>query len=163
MKIKIFITGGTIDCQKIDSKIQQYIFTETHLPQMLEQGRNRTEVDLETLMLKYSLYMTDADRKLILEKCREIPEDKIVITYGTDTMVETATILGKNIKNKTIVLLGAMTPFVFKNSDALFNLGAAITVVQILPKGVYIAMNGKIFTWDNVRKDKKLGEFKTLK
>jgi len=163
MKIKIFITGGTIDCQKIDEKTQKYIFTKTHIPEMLEQGRNRTKVNLEVLMLKDSLDMTDDDRKIILEKCKKAPENKIVITHGTDTMVETAQILGKNIKNKIIVLLGAMTPFVFKNSDALFNLGAAITAVQILKKGVYIAMNGKIFTWDNVRKNRKLGEFETLR
>lgn len=138
MKIKIFVTGMTIDCQRIDKKTQKNIFTKSYIPEMLEQGRNRAEVDLETLMLKDSLYITDADRKLILEKCKKTPEDKILITHGTDTMVETAKVLGNNIKNKTIVLLGAMTPFVFKNSDALFNLGAAITAVQILKKGVYM-------------------------
>jgi L-asparaginase len=123
MKIKLFITGGTIDCQRIDSKTKKYIFSETHIPEMLEQGRSRVKEDFETLMLKDSLDITDEDRKLILEKCKRVAEDKIVITHGTDTMVETAQVLGKNIKNKTIVLTGAMTSFVFENSDALFNLG----------------------------------------
>lgn len=163
MKIKLFITGGTIDCQKIVQKTQKYIFTKTHIPEMLEQGRNRAKVNLEILMLKDSLDMTDGDRKLILEKCKKEVTDRIIITHGTDTMVETAKILGREIKNKTIVLLGAMTPFVFKKSDALFNLGGAVAAVQALPVGVYIAMNGKIFNWDNVRKNKKLGEFETLK
>lgn len=134
MKIKIFITGGTIDCQKIVQKTQKYIFGETHIPEMLEQGRNRAKVNLEVLMLKDSLDMTDEDRKLILEKCKKVPEDKIVITHGTDTIVETAQILGKNIKNKIIVLLGAMTPFVFENSDALFNLGGQLLLFKSCQK-----------------------------
>ncbi len=162
MKIKLFVTGGTIDCQKIVQRTQKYIFTKTHIPEMLSRGRNRTKINLEALMLKHSSDMTDEDRKLILEKCQKETRARIVITHGTATIIETAKVLGKNIENKTIVLVGAMTPFIFKNSDALFNLGGAIVVVQILPRGVYVVMNGKIFTWDNVRKNRKLGEFEII-
>ena len=161
MTIKLFITGGTIDCEKIE-KENKYIFTKTHLPEMLEQARNRVDINSEILMLKDSVYMTNSDRERILKRCKSTKEDKIVITHGTDTMVETAQVLGKNIKDKTIVLLGAMTPYNQKNSDALFNLGSAITAVQLLSKGVYITMDGKIFSWDNVRKNKELGEFEEL-
>ena len=107
--------------------------------------------------------MTDEDREKILQSCKDCEEDKIIITHGTDTMVETAQVLGKNIKDKTIVLVGAMIPYNQEKSDALFNLGCAVSAVQILPKGVYIAMNGKIFSWDNVRKNKELGLFESIK
>lgn len=162
MVIKLFITGGTIDCERVEPG-NKYVFKDTHLSEMLKQGRNKTDIDLEVLMLKDSIYMTDSDREKILEKCKSAKEDKIIITHGTDTMVETAQVLGENIKDKTIVLLGAMIPYNQKNSDALFNLGSAITTVQILPQGVYITMNGKIFSWDNVRKNKELQEFEELK
>jgi len=162
MAIKLFITGGTIDCEKVDPTTGKYIFSETHLPEMLKQGKNKAKIDLEVLMLKDSNYMTDSDKEVILQKCMSCDEDKIVITHGTDTMVETAQVLGENIKDKTIVLLGAMVPYNQENSDALFNLGGAINVVQLLPKGVYITMNGKIFSWNNVRKNKKLQEFEEL-
>lgn len=161
MAIKLFITGGTIDCEKIE-KGNKYIFIETHLPEMLEQARNRVDINSEILMLKDSIYMTNSDRERILKRCKSTKEDKIVITHGTDTIVETAQVLGKNIKDKTIVLLGAMIPYNQKNSDALFNLGSAITAVQLLSKGVYITMDGKIFSWDNARKNKELGEFEEL-
>lgn len=160
MSIKLFVTGGTIDCEKIEAG-DNYIFSTTHLPQMLEQGRNRVDIDIEVLMLKDSLLMNDADRELILQRCDAHEGYKIVITHGTDTMVETAKVLGNKIKDKTIVLLGAMVPYNQNNSDALYNLGGGITAVQTLPKGVYIIMNSKIFYWNNVRKNK--GEFETLK
>jgi len=169
MAIKLFITGGTIDCEKIDPRTKKYTFSETHLPEMLKQAKNRVDIELEVLMLKDSLYMTDSiymtdsDREKILEKCKSAKEEKIIITHGTDTMVETAQILGRNIKDKTIVLLGAMIPYNQRKSDALFNLGSAITAVQLLSKGVYITMNGKIFSWDNVKKNKKLQEFEELR
>ncbi|MDP2864292.1 MAG: asparaginase domain-containing protein [bacterium] len=162
MAIKLFITGGTIDCEKLDPSTEKYIFSETHLPEMLKQAKNRIGIKLEVLMLKDSIYMTDSDREKILQGCKSCKEDKIIITHGTDTMVETAQVLGKSIKDKTIVLLGAMIPYNQKNSDASFNLGSAITAVQLLPKGVYITMNGKIFSWDNVRKNKELQEFEEL-
>jgi len=106
--------------------------------------------------------MTDADRQIILENCRKSPEDKIVITHGTDTMVETARVLGEHIKDKTIVLTGAMVPYAFGSSDGLFNLGSALSFVQALPPGVYIAMNGRYFTWDHVRKNRERGEFEEI-
>jgi len=162
MKIKLFITGGTIDCEKIEDR-DKYIFKKTHLPEMLEQAKCKVDIDSQVLMMKDSIYMSDEDRKEILQGCENCAEDKIIITHGTDTMVETAQVLGKNIKNKTIVLLGAMIPYNQKKSDALFNLGYAISAVQVLPKGVYIAMNGKIFNWNHVRKNKELGIFEETK
>ncbi len=162
MIIKLLITGGTIDCERIESK-DKYIFEKTHLPEMLKQGKCRFDIESQVLMMKDSIYMTDEDREKILQSCKDCKQDKIIITHGTDTMVETAQVLGKNIRNKTIVLLGAMIPYNQKNSDALFNLGYAVSAVQSLPKGIYITMNGKIFSWNNVRKNKELGLFETLK
>lgn len=129
---------------------------------MLNIGKSRVDVDLQTLMMIDSLDMTDKDRALILENCENTPETKIVITHGTDTMIETAEVLASGIKDKTIVLTGAMVPYTFGSSDGLFNLGTAIAFVQTLPPGVYIAMNGKYFNWDNVRKNKEIGEFETI-
>ena len=162
MTIKLFITGGTIDCERIEDK-DKYIFDKTHLPEILEQGRCKVNIESQVLMMKDSIYMDDKDREKILQNCKDCKEDKIIITHGTDTMVQTAQLLGKNIKNKTIVLLGAMVPYNQKKSDAPFNLGCAVLAVQSLPKGIYITMNGKIFSWDNVRKNKELGLFETLK
>ena len=160
-KIKIFVTGGTFDKEYNDLDGQLF-FKDTHLSEILELGRSRLDVDIETLMMIDSLYMTEADREKIAQKCLEANEDKIVITHGTDTMVETAKVLANKIKNKTIVLTGAMVPYVFRSSDGLFNLGAALAFAQTLPNGVYIAMNGKYFNWDNVRKNKEVGEFEEL-
>jgi L-asparaginase len=162
MTIRILLTGGTIDCERIEQG-DKYVFDETHLPEMLEQGRCKLDIESQVLFLKDSIYTTDEDRKKILLTCKDCDEDRIVILHGTDTMPETARILGKEIKDKTIVLLGAMIPFNQKKSDALFNLGCAVSAVQSLPKGVYITMNGKIFKWDNVKKNKELGLFETLK
>ncbi len=163
MAIRLFITGGTIDCEKVGHD-GNYIFTETHVPEMLKQSRNEADVKLEILMLKDSIHMDGADREKILQKCKSCEEDRIIITHGTDTMVETAQVLGKNIRKKTIVLLGAMVPYNNKtDSDALFNLGGAMTAAQLLPYGVYIAMHGKIFSWDNVRKNKAESRFEEIK
>jgi len=162
MKIKLFITGGTIDCEKIEGK-DKYIFGKTHLPEMLKQGKCLVKISLEVLMLKDSIYMDNEDRKKILRSCKNCREDKIIITHGTDTMAETAEVLGKDTKDKTIVLLGAMVPYNKKDSDALFNLGCAISAVQLLPKGVFIVMNGKIFNWNNARKNKEIGIFEVRK
>jgi len=160
-QIKILITGGTIDCERIEEN-DKYIFEETYLPEMLKQGKCKVNVELEILMMKDSLFLDDNDRKLILEKCKTVESNKIIVTHGTDTMPETARLLGKENLAKTIVLLGAMVPFNQPASDALFNLGAAITAVQLLNNGVYISMNGKIFHHDNVKKNKELGEFQAL-
>jgi len=162
MAIKILVTGGTFD-KEYDEIKEQLSFTETHLPQMLKLGRCKVDVNIRTIMLIDSLNMTEEDRQIILENCKKSEEERIVITHGTSTMSETAKFLGKSIKNKTIVLTGAMSPYAFGSSDGLFNLGCAITFAQTLPHGVYIAMNGRYFNWDNVRKNEKLGVFEEIK
>jgi L-asparaginase len=162
MPIKIFITGGTFDKEynELDGKL---FFKDTHLPEMLKLGRCKVPVETRTLMLVDSLEMTDADRQIIIDQCKKCKEDRIVITHGTDTMEETANVLGKIITNKTIVLTGAMVPYKFGSSDGLFNLGSALAFAETLPRGVYIAMNGRCFNWDNVKKNKKKGEFEELR
>jgi len=161
MKIKLITCGGTIDCENIDEK-NVYSFKESYIPKMLKQSRCNADIEIKFLMAKDSLLMGDKDRQKILEECKNSKEDRIIITHGTDTMVETAKTLGNNIKNKTIVLLGAMVPYNQKDSDAMFNLGAAVSAVQTLSPGVYISMNGKIFNWNNVKKNKKLLRFEEL-
>ena len=158
MTIRLLITGGTIDKQYNELN-GELIFTQSGVEDMLVQGRAKLDIAYETVMLKDSLDMDDSDRQQILESCLACNEPQIVITHGTDTMVETSQVLATKIKDKTIVLLGAMVPYQFKNSDALFNLGCAIAAVQILENGVYITMNGKIFNYDEVIKNKDLGEF----
>ncbi|HET9055462.1 MAG TPA: asparaginase domain-containing protein [Chitinophagaceae bacterium] len=162
MAIRIFITGGTFDKEYNELNGQLY-FKDTHLHDLLEMGRNRVEVEIRTLMMIDSLEMTDEDRELIVHQCHQCEEDKIIITHGTDTMSETAKVLAQKIKNKTIVLTGAMIPIKFGSSDGLFNLGSALAFVQILPQGVYLAMNGRYFNWDNVRKNKQTGIFEEIK
>jgi L-asparaginase len=162
MSIRIFITGGTFDKEynELDGRL---FFKDTHLPEMLKLGRCKVDVDIRTLMLVDSLDMTETDRQLIVEQCKKCKEDRIVITHGTDTMQDTAQVLGKAVTGKTVVLTGAMVPYKFGSSDGLFNLGSALAFAQTLPAGVYIAMNGRYFSWDNVKKNKKLGEFEELR
>jgi L-asparaginase len=162
MTIRIFVTGGTFD-KEYDEIKEQLVFIETHLPQMLKLGRCKVDVNIRTIMLIDSLNMTEEDRKIILENCKKAKEDMIIITHGTSTMAETARFLGKFIKNKTIVLTGAMSPYAFGSSDGLFNLGCALAFAQTLSHGVYIAMNGRYFNYDNVRKNEKLGIFEEIK
>lgn len=161
MQIRLFITGGTFDKEynELNGKL---FFEDTHVPEMLDLGRCKLDVNIRTLMMIDSLEMSDDDREIIAHNCLQCDEDKIVITHGTDTMVETAKILAEKITNKTIVLTGAMIPYKFGSSDGLFNLGAALAFVQTLPTGIYIAMNGKYFHWNNVRKNKELGLFEEL-
>ena len=161
MTIKIFVTGGTFD-KEYNELDGSFFFKDTHLPEMLTLGRSNVQVDIRTLMMIDSLDMTDDDRETIAQNCLKAKEDKILITHGTDTMVETAQVLARKIKNKTIILTGAMIPYKFGSSDGLFNLGSALAFIQTLPNGVYIAINGRYFKWNNVRKDKKTGEFKEL-
>ncbi len=158
MKIKLIVTGGTIDARYnyLKAKVDYH---ETHLKDMLQQGRVRLDIATEQLMLKDSGDISDEQRQQILEKCRTSEADKIIITHGTDTMVQTAEFLGNAKQEKTIVLVGSMIPYVFYGSDALFNIGAAITAVQLLDNGVYIVMNGKVFHWNNVKKNFDIGEF----
>ncbi len=161
MPLKILVTGGTFDKEYNEINGMLY-FKDTHISEMLRLGRCRLETTLRTVMMIDSLEMTDADRQLILEHCKKAPEDKIVITHGTDTMVETARILAQGRTGKTIVLTGAMIPYAFGSSDGLFNLGSALSFAQTLPPGVYLAMNGKYFAWDNVRKNRERGEFEEV-
>ena len=161
MAIRIFITGGTFDKEYNELNGQLY-FKDTHLHDLLELGRSRVRVEIRTLMMIDSLEMTDEDRSLIAHQCTQCEEDKIVITHGTDTMSETARLLAEKIKNKTIVLTGAMIPIKFGSSDGLFNLGSALAFAQTLPSGVYVAMNGRYFNWNNVRKNKQTGIFEEI-
>ena len=158
MKIRIVITGGTFD-KHYDELMGDLTFKDSHLPEILQFVRCTVPIALEINQLVDSLQFKKSNRMKILESCRWSDEDRIVITHGTDTMSETAKLLGEAGLSKTIVLTGSMIPYSFNRSDALFNLGSAITAVQLLPHGVYIAMNGKIFDWDNVYKNKEIGLF----
>ena len=156
--IRILVTGGTFD-KEYDEITGALFFKDTHVHEMLRLGRNRAPVTVETLMLVDSLNMTAADRTRVAERCLSCSEHRIVITHGTDTMVETARALADAVSGKTLVLTGAMVPYAFGSSDGLFNLGSAISFVQALEAGVYIAMNGTHFTWDNVKKNRVTGVF----
>jgi L-asparaginase len=161
MAIRILITGGTFD-KEYNELTGELFFKDTHLPEMLRLGRCRVEVDIRTLMMIDSLEMTPEDRQIIADHCIKAEERKIIITHGTDTMADTARFLAGRITDKTIVITGAMIPYKFGSSDGLFNLGSAMAFVQSLSPGVYVAMNGKCFSWDNVRKNRKSGEFEEL-
>lgn len=161
MGIRVFVTGGTFD-KEYDELRGVLYFKDTHVPEMLRLGRCRLAVSVHTLMMVDSLDMAEEDRAAIVEHCRRCAEDRIVLTHGTDTMVETASVLARGIGDKTIVLTGAMVPYAFGSSDGLFNLGSALSFVQVLPPGVYIAMNGRCFPWDDVRKNRETGTFEPL-
>ena len=161
MTIRVFVTGGTFD-KKYDELRGTLDFQDTHVQEMLRLGRCELDVSVRTLMMVDSLDMSDDDRSTIVDNCRRAEETQIVVTHGTDTMVETARALAQHVKGKTIVLTGAMVPYAFGSSDGLFNLGSALSFVQVLPAGVYIAMNGKYFRSDNVRKNRDVGTFETL-
>lgn len=158
MPIRILVTGGTFDKEynELDGKL---FFKDTHLPEMLALGRCKVDIAPRTLMMIDSLDMNDAERQIIVEQCAKGVDERIIITHGTDTMEVTARVLGEKVRGKTIVLTGAMVPYKFGSSDGLFNLGSALAFAQTLPHGVYIAMNGRCFTWDNVKKNRKTGEF----
>jgi L-asparaginase len=159
--IRLFVTGGTFD-KEYDEIRGRLFFADTHLPDMLQLGRCRLDVKVRTLMMIDSLEMSEADRGLIAHNCAEVAERHIVITHGTDTMVDTARVLAEGVREKTIVLTGAMIPIAFGSSDGLFNLGGALTAVQVLPPGVYITMNGRVFPWDKVRKNRDTGVFEAV-
>jgi L-asparaginase len=158
--IRIFVTGGTFD-KTYDEIRGRLDFGDTHVPEMLRLGRSRVEVSVRTLMMVDSLEMTDRDREVIANSCVHCEASHIVITHGTDTMVETARVVAAAVHGKTVVLTGAMVPYAFGSSDGLFNLGSALSFVQLLPPGVYIAMNGQHFPWDRVRKNKATGVFES--
>lgn len=162
MQIRILVTGGTFD-KEYDELTGRLFFLETHVPEMLRRGRCRLPVEIETLMMVDSLDLDDAGRAEIVKRCRTCPERAIVITHGTDTMVETARALAvAGLRDKTIVLTGAMVPYAFGSSDGLFNLGSALSFVQVLPPDVYLAMNGQHFRWDAVRKNTASGVFEPV-
>jgi L-asparaginase len=161
MAIRILVTGGTFD-KEYNERTGQLYFKDTHLAEMLQLGRSRVEVTIRTVMMVDSMEMTDADRALIVQNCLQAPEERIVITLGTDTMTETAAAVARAVSGKTVVLTGAMVPYAFGSSDGLFNLGSALSFVQVLPPGVYLAMNGKCFPWDQVRKNRDRGEFEQI-
>jgi L-asparaginase len=158
MTLRLIATGGTFDkhYDEINGKLD---FAESHLPQVIARSRMTVPVALETLPLLDSLDMQDEDRQRVLASCQASAERAIVIIHGTDTMRETAGVLGAAKLDKTIILTGAMIPYEIANSDALFNLGFACGVAQALPSGVYVAMNGKVFGWDNVTKNRAAGVF----
>lgn len=162
MTIRVFVTGGTFD-KAYDEIRGRLSFGDTHLPEMLRMGRCALDLEVRTLMMEDSLDLTDADRDTMARNCRSVSENRIVITHGTDTMVETARVLSEaGLEGKTIVLTGAMIPYAFGSSDGLFNLGSALSFVQVLPPGVYVAMNGQVFPWNNVRKNRETGRFGPL-
>ncbi len=158
MSIQFFITGGTID-KTYNELTGQLSFDQTHIVDMLNRGRSMVDTNSEVLFLKDSLEMTEVDRELIVAKCLACEQQRIVITHGTDTMVETAKYLASRVKDKTVVLFGAMIPYSINHSDALFNLGVALSAVQHQDSGVYVAMNGQVFDFDGVEKNKALGVF----
>jgi L-asparaginase len=159
--IQVFITGGTFDKEYNELNGALY-FKETHVQEMLEKGRSRLELQTETLFMKDSLEFTDLDREKIQAACTAATSNRILITHGTDTMTQTAEYLANRVQDKTIVLTGAMIPYKFGSSDGMFNLGSALAFVQLLPPGVYISMNGKIFPAGHVRKNLARGEFEAI-
>lgn len=159
--IRILVTGGTFDKQ-YDEIHGRLAFKDSQVPEMLHLGRCKVDVVIRTVMLADSLDMTDADRDLIAQNCLQAPEARLVVTHGTDTMVETARVIARHVADRTVVLTGAMVPYAFGSSDGLFNLGSAISFAQVLPPGVYIAMNGRCFPHDAVRKNPKTGVFEEI-
>ena len=160
MKIRLFITGGTID-KVYNQSNGELEFDQTHFPEIIARARVEVNLSIEELLLIDSLDMIDADRELILEKCVQCDEKFILITHGTDTMCETAKLLGESSIDKIIVLFGSMVPYAVSDSDAFFNFGCALGSVQLLKSGVYIAMNGRILPWNDVEKNRSLGIFQT--
>ena len=162
MHIRILVTGGTFD-KEYDELTGRLFFRDTHVQEMLTLGRARLDLEIETAMMIDSLDMDGTGRAAIVARCRDAAERAIVVTHGTDTMVETAGALAAaGLTDKTIVLTGAMVPYAFGSSDGLFNLGSALSFVQVLAPGVYIAMNGRHFAWDQVRKNRETGVFEPL-
>jgi L-asparaginase len=161
MSVRILITGGTFD-KEYDEITGMLYFKDTHMREILDLGRSKLDVKIRTLMLVDSLDMTNDDRAVILDNCKRVSEDQIVITHGTDTMTETAKVIAEANLEKTIVLTGAMIPYKFGSSDGLFNFGGALAFAQALPYGGYIAMNGRYFDWDKVRKNRNTGVFEEI-
>ena len=160
-RIRLFITGGTFD-KEYDELHGCLFFKDSHVPEMLKLARCKLDIEIQTLMMIDSLEMTAADRSLIVEQCRATPENRIVITHGTDSMAETARTLAAHVTGKTVVVTGAMVPYKFGSSDGLFNLGSALAFAQVLGPGVYVAMNGRCFAADRVEKNRQTGAFEGM-
>src|SRR5688500_7300136 len=159
MQIRILVTGGTFD-KEYDELSGTLFFKDTHVQEMLRLGRAKLDLAIETAMMIDSLDMDNEGRAAIVERCRAAAERAIVVTHGTDTMVETARALAAaGLAGKTIVLTGAMVPYAFGSSDGLFNLGSALSFVQVLPPGVYVAMHGRHFAWGRARNNRTTGGF----
>jgi L-asparaginase len=158
MKIRFLVTGGTFD-KEYNEVTGALFFKDTHVREMLRLGHSSLDLEIRTLMMIDSTEMTEVDREMILKSCTESSRPRIVISHGTDTMSQTARYLGERVKDKTVVLTGALVPYTFGSSDGLFNLGSALAFVQTLAPGVYVAMNGRCFDWDNVRKNRSTGRF----
>jgi L-asparaginase len=161
MKVRLLITGGTID-KVYNQSNGELEFDKTHFPEMVKRSRVEVDLTLEEIMLLDSLDMVDKERDLIVDSCRRSEEDFILITHGTDTMCDTARLIGESDIDKTIVLFGAMVPYAVSNSDALFNFGCALGSLQLLESGVYVAMNGRVLPWDDVEKNRALGVFQYI-
>lgn len=161
--IQVFVTGGTFD-KEYNFITGELFFKDTHLKEMFNRGRCTVDVDIKTLMMVDSLEMTEEDRDIMIHNCRKTSHKSIIITHGTDRMVASAKELAdSNIEGKTIILTGAMIPYAFgTSSDGFFNLGSAMAFSQSLPPGVYVVMNGRYFNWDNVRKNRRTGNFEEL-
>ncbi len=161
--IQVFVTGGTFD-KEYNYLNGELYFKNTHLNEMFERGRCAVDLNIKTLMMIDSLDMGDEDRAIILYNCKKTPANRILITHGTDGMVDTARLLAQSdIPEKTIVLTGAMIPYAFgTSSDGFFNLGSALAFAQVLPPGVYVVMNGRYFAWNRVRKNRQTGTFEEL-
>ena len=161
MKVRLMLTGGTID-KFYNQSNGELEFDKTHFPEMIKRARIKVEIITEELLFIDSLDMVESDRQLILDSCKKCKEEFILITHGTDTMCDTAKLLGKHEINKTIVLFGSMVPYAVNNSDALFNFGCALGSLQLLKSGVYVSMNGRVLPWDDVEKNRDLGVFQPL-
>ena len=161
MKVRLLITGGTID-KVYNQSNGELEFDKTHFPEMVKRSRVEVDLTLEEIMLLDSLDMVDKERDIIVNSCMSCEEDFILITHGTDTMCDTARLIGESNIDKTIVLFGAMVPYAVSNSDALFNFGCALGSLQLLESGVYVAMNGRVLPWDDVEKNRVLGVFQSI-
>lgn len=160
MQLRIFTTGGTFD-KEYDEIHGRLFFKDTQVPEMLRLGRCRLDVQITPLMMIDSLEMAMEDRERIRDAVNSCREERVVITHGTDTMVDTAQVLAAGVTGRTVVLTGAMVPYKFGSSDGLFNLGSALSLAQVLPHGVYVAMNGMFFRHDQVQKNRITGTFES--
>ncbi len=161
--IQVFVTGGTFD-KEYNYITGELFFKDTHLKEMFDRGRCEVKVEIRTLMMVDSLDMGEDEHSIIVYNCRKTEANRILLTHGTDRMVDTARVLAEaNIDGKTIVLTGAMVPYAFgMSSDGFFNLGSALAFVQVLPPGVYVVMNGRYFPWNQVRKNRQTGTFEEI-